>query len=155
MRAGKGAVPEVGYEMVTEKEMEFPWSETLMFRVVPDKDAVTVWGLGGFVPSSFVWNNWLISAWRHVKSLLVVTFAPETFVNGSLSLGTTGVGLVVRAEHVPVCTVPDVEVVIAVVVPELEVGGFPGVLEVEDGRVLVVVVVRVLDGVLVAGRHWE
>lgn len=52
MIAGKGAVPDAGVEMVTVKEMDLPWSETLMVRVLPENEPVTLCGLLGKVPSS-------------------------------------------------------------------------------------------------------
>ena len=61
MMAGYGAVPEVGYLMATEKEMDLPPSETLMVRVLPEKEPVTDEGFGGRVPSSILWKSWLIS----------------------------------------------------------------------------------------------
>ena len=135
--------------MDTEKEIDLPASETLIVNEVPDNEAVTEDGLGGLVPSSFCCNNWLISARRHVQSFLVVTFVPDTRVNGSGSFAiATVVGLVVRAEHV-------------VDAPEEVVGVLPGV--VVEGGVLGVGVVTITEvyveigvvvGVAVPGKHW-
>ena len=47
--------------METEKEIDLPPSETLMVKVLPEKEAVTDEGFGGRVPSSMRWKSWLIS----------------------------------------------------------------------------------------------
>jgi hypothetical protein len=48
--------------MVTENWMDLPPSDTVMLNVLPEKLAVTEDGLGGSVPSSYLWSSWEISA---------------------------------------------------------------------------------------------
>ena len=50
--AGNGAVPDEGYWIETEKEIDFPPSLALIVRLLEAKDVVTLDGLGGRVPSS-------------------------------------------------------------------------------------------------------
>jgi hypothetical protein len=52
MIAGKGADPEVGYLIDTEKEMEFPPFETEILSEFEENVALTEDGLGGRTPSS-------------------------------------------------------------------------------------------------------
>ena len=127
MMAGKGAVPEDGYVMETEKEMDFPPSETLIVNVFPERDPVTDDGLGGLSPNSFSWSCWLISERRQFHALFVVTLVPETNVNGSGSLGVVAdVGLL-NAGHVvggfDVVGVLEVEVPLETGTEEEEGGG--------------------------------
>lgn len=83
MIAGKGPAAVPGYETVAEKEMDFPPSETLTVKVLPDNDPVTDAGLGGRVPSSNCWKSWKISWRRQSHCALVVTLVPSKNVKGS------------------------------------------------------------------------
>jgi len=134
--------------MVTEKEMDLPFSEAVMLRVLPEKLAVTDDGLGGSVPSSYFCKSWLISACRHAQSFLVDTLPPPWKVKGSLSALETGVprpsGTAGQLDGVPPPP-PGAGVVL--------VGGVEVTLE----------VLRVVDGcggldgavvVAVPGIHW-
>lgn len=77
--------------MVTENEMVFPFSETVMLSVLPEKLAVTDDGFGGSVPSSYLCKSSLISDCRQVQSAFVDTLPPPWKVKGSLSALDTGV----------------------------------------------------------------
>lgn len=83
MMAGKGPAPVLGYETVAEKEIDFPESEALTVKVLPDNDPVSVAGLGGRVPSSNCWKSWKISWRRQSHCALVVTLVPPKNVKGS------------------------------------------------------------------------
>lgn len=144
--------------MVAVKEIDLPLSETFTVKVLPEMDPVTEEGLGGFVPSSFTWSSWLISARRHSQSALVVTLVPETLVNGSGSFGVVAdVGFVVSEEQVVAAVetvgVPELDVPLAGVVESVITGLDIGVdTGVDTGGVYMEVV-----GVVAAvpGRHWE
>jgi hypothetical protein len=82
MMAGNGPEPD-GLLIVTEKEIDLPLSETVMLRVLPEYDAVTLDGLGGRVPSSYLCIKALISLCLQVQSALLVTFCPPAKVKGS------------------------------------------------------------------------
>ncbi|KAL1845375.1 hypothetical protein VTK73DRAFT_601 [Phialemonium thermophilum] len=143
MMAGKGAWPDEGLRMVTEKEMDRPWSDTVMDRVLPEKEAVRLEGLPGREPSSYFCSRALSSAWRQAQSALVATFLPPAKVKGSGSVevdplmlpGTAG-----QLEGLPGLPGP-VDVVVVVVVVVTAVGDEEG-----GGGGSVVVAAP--------GRHW-
>lgn len=136
MMAGYGALPPEGAVMVTEKEIDFPWSDTLIVRVFPLHEAVRDCGFPGFVPNSYCCSAAEISAWRHLNCAFVVAFWPLANVNGSGSLEfdtkemlpTEQVGLVppgVVVEAVVVAKVVDAvvaRVVVDLVVVTCELG---------------------------------
>lgn len=83
MIAGYGAFPLDGVEILAENEMLFPPSETVTLIEPAEYVAVTLDGFGGSVPSSYVWNSWLISSALHGHCALVVILVPLVEVNGS------------------------------------------------------------------------
>ncbi len=52
MIAGYGAVPLLGYVIVTVNDTDLPPSPAVIVRVLPLKEAVSEDGFGGLVPSS-------------------------------------------------------------------------------------------------------
>ncbi len=152
MMAGP-AWPEGRLLMVTENEMDLPFSDTVMLSVLPEKLAVTDDGLPGSVPSSYFWRSWLISACLHAQSALLETLPPPWKVKGSLSAFETGVPSPLGMAGQPVLPPDDVWVVLvgaALVVRD--------VLRVVDcWGALVVVLVLAGAAVVgpVPGRHWK
>jgi hypothetical protein len=123
-----------GYDIDTEKEIDFPPSMHVMVNVLDEKDAIADAGLDGITPSSYCWNKWLISSRRHIHSLLVVIREPPKDVNGSGSFELVGKGgLGGSVEHVPVLGCVDIVEIAAdppVIVRDVEVTGFVGVVTV-------------------------
>ncbi|KAK6360756.1 hypothetical protein TWF730_006881 [Orbilia blumenaviensis] len=142
--AGYGALPPDGAVIVTEKEIDFPWSDTFIVRVFPLHEAVRDCGFPGLVPNSYCCIAAEISAWRHLNWALVVTFWPLTNVNGSGSLEFETRGMLPTAPQVG--SVPPPVVVEEVVVTTVVV---PGVVT----RVVVVEVVVVREVVTLYGNN--
>ena len=90
MKAGKGPVPDEGYVICAVNEIEVIPFPALMVSALEAKDAVSVEGAGGLIPSSYCWMSVLSCCCLHAHSARLVTLAPSTKTKGFGSLVTVG-----------------------------------------------------------------
>ena len=121
MIAGNGPFPE-GSDTVTLNEIDFPPSEAVIERDVPENEAVTEEGFGGKVPSSSRWKSFEISSRRQAHSAFVLILPPLNFKKGSGRAATVPKVGFPNAAHVPGVVVvvgPGTDTVVVVVVTGL------------------------------------